>query len=158
MDPLSLAASVITLASLAASTCSAISELRSLCKGLPGRLHAVNNEVADLELVLTQVATLLKERATLLGSPQSVEAIPHLLIRARNKLNELRAIVDRLTTTSANSKIPLLGASIWRKEQVHLQTLQEDIRTVKSSLNILLGASNSYGLPLRVCIVLHLAN
>ncbi|KAK3935168.1 ankyrin repeat-containing domain protein [Diplogelasinospora grovesii] len=143
MDPLSLAASVIAVAGLAATICSAISELRTLCKGLPGRLHAVSNEVVDLELVLTQVATLLKERAILLGSQQSVGAIPHLLIQARNKLNELRAIVDRLTAASANSKLPLLGASIWRKEQGRLQTLQEDIRTVKSSLNILLGASNS---------------
>lgn len=145
MDPLSLAASVITVASLAASTCSAIAELRSLCKGLPGRLHAVTNEVADLELVLTQVAALLKERATLPSS--ALDPIPHLLNRARNKLQELAAIVDRLKAVSRNSKLPLLGAKAWRKEHGHLQTLQDDIRTVKSNLNVLLGASNSYAHP-----------
>ncbi|KAK4653581.1 hypothetical protein QC762_508160 [Podospora pseudocomata] len=90
---------IITVASLAASTCSAISELRSLCKCLPGRIHAIENEVADLEV--------------------------------------------RLTAASSEYKIPVLKAGIWLKEQGRLQTLQEDIRTVKSSLNILLGASNS---------------
>ncbi|RYP49792.1 hypothetical protein DL768_004579 [Monosporascus sp. mg162] len=147
MDPLSLAASVITVASLAASTGSAISELRSLCKGLPGRLHAVSNEVADLELVLTEVATLLRERATLLGSQLSLGAIPDLLTQAITKLKELDAILDRLTAASVKYKVPLVRASIWRKEQGRLQTLQDDIRTVKSSLNILLGASNSSGPP-----------
>lgn len=144
MEPVSFVASVFTIATLAATTCSAISDLRSLCKGLPGRLHAISNEVADLELVLTQVATLLKERDALLGSQQSVRAISHLLEQVKNKLNELLAIVERLAVASTGIKIPLLGASIWRKEQGRLQTLQEDIRTVKSSLNILLGASNSY--------------
>ncbi|RYO91879.1 hypothetical protein DL762_001959 [Monosporascus cannonballus] len=147
MDPLSLAASVITVASLAASTCSTISELRSLCKGLPGRLHAVSNEVADLELVLMEVATLLRERAALLGSQQSMGAIRYLLIQAKTKLKELDAVLDRLTAASVNYKVPLVGASIWRKEQGRLQMLQDDIRTFKSSLNILLGASNSSGPP-----------
>ena len=82
MDPLSLAAGVIAVAGLAASTYKTIADLRSLCKGLPGRLHAVSNEVADLELVLKQVATLLEERATFLGSKNTLEAIPHLLLRS----------------------------------------------------------------------------
>jgi len=143
MDPLSLAASVITLAGLAASTCSAISDLRALCKGVPGRLHAVSNEVSDLEIVLTQVAVLLRERATLPSFAQ-LGPLSHLLSHARNKLREISTIVDRLNAASANSKLPLVGAKAWRKEQGNLQTLQDDIRTVKSSLNILLGASNSY--------------
>lgn len=66
--------------SLAAS----ISELRSLCKRLPGRLHAVNNEGADLELVLLQVALLIEERAVLPDSQNSTT--PHLLRQARTKL------------------------------------------------------------------------
>jgi hypothetical protein len=144
MDPLSIAAGVIAIANLAACTCSAISDLRALCKGLPGRLHAISNEVADLELVLTEVSMLLRERAGHLEPQRSVKAIPHLLSQAKSKLHELDAIVMRLAAASAESKLPLLGASVWRKEQGRLQTVQEDIRTVKSSLNILLGASNSY--------------
>jgi hypothetical protein len=87
---------------------------------------------------------LLRERAGHLEPQRSVKAIPHLLSQAKSKLHELDAIVMRLAAASAESKLPLLGASVWRKEQGRLQTVQEDIRTVKSSLNILLGASNSY--------------
>lgn len=142
MDPLSIAANVIAVASLAAKVCASLSELRSLCKRLPGRLHAVNNEVADLQLVLSQVALLLEERATLPESNYS--AIPHLLRQARIKLGEITSIIHDLTATCLRSKVALLGARAWQREQGRLQELQDDIRTVKSSLNIMLGASNSY--------------
>ncbi len=142
MDPLSVTSAVIAVATLAAQICSAFADLRSLCRSLPGRLHAVNNEVADLELVLFQVASLVEERACLPESKRS--AIPHLLKQARTKLIELKSIIDRLIIISRNAKIPLAGANAWRKEQDKLQSLQEDIRAIKCSLNIMLGASNSY--------------
>lgn len=82
MDSLSLSASVIAIATLAAQTCSAFSDLRYLCQSLPERLHA--------------------------------------------------------------SRVPILKAHAWRKEQGRLQSLQEDVRTVKANLNLMLGASNSY--------------
>ncbi|TGJ79061.1 hypothetical protein E0Z10_g9705 [Xylaria hypoxylon] len=120
MDPLSLAASIVAIVTLANAVTAAISDLRSTCKSLPGRLHAVHNEVADLELVLFQLAELIKMRACLPDSE-----------------------VRTLTSAYLASRSPLIGANAWRKEQGKLQTLQEDIRTVKCSLNIMLGASNS---------------
>jgi hypothetical protein len=51
MDPLSIVASSI-----------AIVALRSIARKLPGRMHVLNNEVADLELVLNEVVEILKER------------------------------------------------------------------------------------------------
>lgn len=142
MDPLSVAASVTALATVATQICSAISQLRSLCKSLPGRLHALNNEVADFELVLTQLALLLEQRRCSLTESNEM-AIPHLLRQARMKLNETHEIVKRLVIDCKTSRNTLLGVQAWRKEQERLQMLQDDIRTVKSSLNIMLGASNS---------------
>jgi hypothetical protein len=40
-------------------------ELQSLCRSLPGRLAAVNNEVADLEIVLYEIASLVEVRTAL---------------------------------------------------------------------------------------------
>lgn len=54
MDPLSISTGVFAIATLATQTCSAFSDLCSLCLSLPGRLHAVNNEVADLNYVLSK--------------------------------------------------------------------------------------------------------
>jgi hypothetical protein len=142
MDPLSVTSGVIAVATLAAQICSAFADLRSLCRSFPGRLHAVNNEVADLKLVLLEVASVVEERSCLPESKHS--AIPHLLKQATTKLIELKSIIDRLITISRNAKIPVAGANAWRKEQDKLQSLQEDIRAIKCNLNIMLGASNSY--------------
>ncbi|KAK8091252.1 ankyrin repeat protein [Apiospora phragmitis] len=145
MDPLSVEASVTALATSATQICSVISQLRALCKSLPGRLHALNNEVADFELVLTQLALLLEQRKCTLTDSNEM-AIPHLLRQARMKLNEAHEIVKRLAIECRASRSTLLGVHSWRKEQERLQMLQDDIRTVKSSLNIMLGASNLQGM------------
>ncbi|KAH8432453.1 uncharacterized protein LDX57_010089 [Aspergillus melleus] len=141
MDPLSISTSVFAIATLAAQTCSAFSDLRSLCQNLPGRLHAVNNEVADLNYVLFQISLLVNDRACL---PESkLSAIPHILKQADNKLAEIRDIVNQLNAACRASRVSIFRAHAWRKEQGRLQALQEDIRTVKANLNIILGASNS---------------
>lgn len=143
MDPLSIATGIITLATLAASTGAAFKELRGLCRDLPGRLHALSNEVADIELVLHQVATVFEKRARDPTLKDQQAHIPHLLNQARSKLYELRAIVLALIEICKTAKIPIFRAHAWRKNQPRLQALQEDIKTIKCSLNIMLGASNS---------------
>ncbi|RHZ48189.1 ankyrin repeat domain-containing protein [Aspergillus thermomutatus] len=141
MDPLSISASIIAIATLAGQTCSVLSDLRALCQSLPGRLHAVNNEVADLNLVLLQLSSLIDDRACL---PESeLSAIPHILKQANKKLVEIKTIVDQLSAACRVSRMAVFRAHAWKKEQGRLQTLQEDIRTVKANINIILGTSNS---------------
>lgn len=141
MDPVSLTASAVALVAFATRVCTAISSLRSLCKTLPGRIHAVSNEVADFELVLLQLTALLESRRQLPESKYS--AMPHLLKQARTKLTELESIIHKLIRVRQNSRIPITIVKAWRHEQVRLKELQDDIRSVKSNLNIMLGASNS---------------
>jgi TolA-binding protein len=143
MDPFSIVASAVTVATVAASTCRAFADLRALCKSLPGRLHALNNEVADIEVVLIQVATVFDERAYSIPEKHQ-QAIPRLLDQANDKLNQLQSTIEQLTKLYASTKIVVLQAHTWRREQPKLRALQEDIKTIKCNLNILLGASNSY--------------
>lgn len=142
MDPISIGASVIAIATLATKICSALSDQRELCGSLPGRLHAVSNEVADLSLVLLQVYLLIRSRAFVLES--SFSAIPYLLKQAISKLLEIKDSVSQRTVGCRASKMLISRAHAWRKEQSRLQVLQEEIRTVKTNLNIILGALNSY--------------
>jgi hypothetical protein len=132
---------VIAVATVAGQIGLVFAELRKRCRELPGRLHALNNEVADIEVVLYQVAAVVKDRSSLPASDQT--AIPQLLKQAKTKLSELNEIIGRLAATCDRKKV-ILRASAWRKEQPKLQALQEDIKTVKCNLNIMLGASNSY--------------
>lgn len=87
MNPLSITASVITVASLAASTGRAFSDLRALSKTLPGRLHALSNEVTDIELILYQVASVLEKRASDPVLQDQQADIPQLLKQAQAKLD-----------------------------------------------------------------------
>ncbi|KAF2019459.1 hypothetical protein BU24DRAFT_459132 [Aaosphaeria arxii CBS 175.79] len=140
MDPLSITASVIAIATLASKVCTIFGELRSLSKSLPGRLAAVNNEVADLEVVLYDVASLVEKRAALPGNKQS--PLWHLLKQAKRKLGELELFMTHLRVSCRDARHPLLSANILRKDQGSLKSLQEDIRSIKCNLNILLGESN----------------
>lgn len=69
--------------------------------------------------------------------------IRDLLDRVESKLGELKAIVQSLTTNIKTTKVPIFKAHAWRKNQPRLQVIQEGIKNVKCSLNIMLGASNS---------------
>ena len=143
MDPLSITAAIIGIGAVASSTSKAFKDLRQLCNTLPGRLHALSNEVADIELVLYQVTLLYQDRQ---GDPALRDQEVHmkdLLDEAEAKLGELKAIVQSMTTTIATTRVPLLRANAWRKNQPRLQILQEGIKNIKCSLNIMLGASNS---------------
>ena len=142
MDPLSIAASAITVAALAASTCRTFSELRFLCRSLPGRLHALNNEVADTEVVLDQLATLSSKRTSLIEEAEQ-QVTMELLSQARVALSQLQDILKAFTGLCARSKFVLIQARAWRKEQPKLEKLQDDIKRVKCTLGIMLGASNS---------------
>lgn len=149
MDPLSIVAGAIAVATLAAQTANAFAVLSAMCNALPGRMHALKNEVADIELVLNQVAKVFKERAASPIAETDQVNIPQLLKQARNKLTQLKSLVEHLTKVinKANMKFtPFVGAYAFKKEQARLVSLQEDIRIVKCSLNIMLGASNSYAI------------
>ena len=141
MDPLSITASVIGIIATAASTGRAFEELRRLCKTLPGRLHALSNEVSDIELVLRQVASVVEKRTGDPAVKEQEQSIRHLLNQAGSKLHELSTIVETFTNLAKTTKV--FQAYAWRKNQPRLQMLQEDIKTIKCSLNIILGASNS---------------
>ena len=143
MDQLSIMKSITSVAAIAALTARAFKELRELCNTLPGGLHALSNEVSDIELVLHQVALIVEKRigaSTLEG--QEVH-IHHLLDQAGSKLEDLRIIVDILRALAKTSKTSIFRAQAWRKIQPKIQALQEDFRTVKCRLNAMLGASNS---------------
>lgn len=141
MDPLSITAGIVGILAAAASTGRAFEELRQLCKTLSGKLHALSNEVSDLELVLHQVASVIKKRTGDPALKEQGEHVQHLLKQADAKLAELRTIVETFTHIAKTTKAPVFQAFAWRKHQSRLQALQEDIKTVKCSLNIMLGAS-----------------
>jgi hypothetical protein len=70
--------------------------------------------------------------------------------QASNKLEEPKFIIERVTKSVERTNVklpPLFGAFAFKKEESRLADLQEDIKTIKCSLNILLSASNLWVYP-----------
>jgi hypothetical protein len=139
-DPLSLTASVIAVATLAAKTASTISTLRAINQ-LPGRLHAICNEVADLELVLRHIALVLSDRS-ISRSGERADALLEVINKAEHKLDQLDNVVKRVKATCVGNGMFFVRAKAWILEKPRLQVLQEDLRTIKANLNIMLGATH----------------
>ncbi|KAJ8129715.1 hypothetical protein O1611_g3915 [Lasiodiplodia mahajangana] len=133
---------IIDTATLARNVATAIFSLRSACKLLRGRLHAVHNEVADLELVLDQFSRLVRGSGHMSDSKESI--FPYHLGQARSNLREVHAIVRTWASAYVASQSPFVVKSDARKEQRKLQTLQEDIQTVNRRLSVILEVSNSH--------------
>ena len=143
MNLLSIMESITSKAAVAASTARAFEELWELRDPLPGSLHALGSEVSDIELTLHQVGLALERRT---GAPtlEGQEAhILHLLDQAGLRLEKLKTNVDTLIGFAKTSEKSVFRTHVWQKNQSRLQALQEDIKTVKCSLNIVLGASSS---------------
>lgn len=64
----------------AAQVCSPFTELRSICRSLLERVHALKNEVVDVGVVLYELAALFQRRTVLFDNRQSL--IPYLLRQA----------------------------------------------------------------------------
>jgi DNA repair ATPase RecN len=140
-DPVSIAVNVIAIATAASQISKAISHLRKLGQ-VPGRVYALRNEVTDLEVVLRQVGNALQQNTL---TPENQHgSLQEVLSRAKDNLAEISKTLERIANACDRSKAKVISrTAVWFKEKSHLQTLQDDIRTVKEIFNLMLGASNS---------------
>ena len=99
-------ASVVAVATLAAQGTTAFAELRKDTAELPGRLHALSNEVADIKFVLYQVAAVVQERQRLSELDQN--SISVLLQQAETKLKDLKGNLGRLAGSRFRKRV------LWR--------------------------------------------
>ncbi|KAJ5937294.1 hypothetical protein N7454_004949 [Penicillium verhagenii] len=142
--PLSLVASIIAVATVAAQISEAISNLRGLGK-LPDQLYALKNEVTDLGIVLRQIGDSIEQSDAIQGTDSG--SLREVLQRAKEKLAELAKVLGSIADACIGGKTKIVNrAVVWWKEKGHLQALQDDICTVKATLNLMLGASHSHGL------------
>jgi hypothetical protein len=141
-DPLSIAASILAIATAAGQITKAVSHLRRL-GGVPGRIYALRNEVTDLEVILRHVGQALQQGSLTIvnqhGSLQDVQK------RAKTALTDLSITLKRVEDACERSKARVIKrTTVWLREESNLQMLQNDIRAVKETCTLMLGASTSY--------------
>ncbi|KAK1513545.1 ankyrin repeat domain-containing protein [Colletotrichum costaricense] len=153
MDPLSISAGIIAITTVAAQVANLLAGIREDWDSLPGRMHALSNEIQDFNVVLQQVAIAVKERRVSGQDAYGESTLLPLLVRGNNVLVDLKAILERLLATGTKKKEAISRVLMWRREQGTVSSLQEQIKQVKSSLNVLLGASNSQDMMhVRLCL------
>lgn len=140
-DPLSVVASVVALATAAAHISKGISRLRHFGE-VPGRVYALKNEISDLECVLRQVGHALEQKS--LAPVNEQGSLEQILARTKGHLADLAKALERVANACAGGNCKIISKSaIWWKEKALFQGFQEEIRSVKASLNLVLGAANS---------------
>lgn len=141
MDPLSIIASVLTLATAAAQISTAISRLRHFGE-VPGKIYALKNEVSDLEVILRQIGQALEQKSIAIHETHS--SLEQTVARTKGHLTDLAKALERVATACTGSKIKIISKStVWLREKELFQTFRDDIGSVKASLNLILGSTNS---------------
>lgn len=147
MDPLSITAGVLAVVTAAGQTRRALERVRTALKAMPGRLSALNNQVADLEVLLRQIASLMasRDQHPELATAEAHDQIRDVVSRATALLQELRELSAKVERSgNSQSRIgSIQRARTWQRHLPRLHEIQDGLTGVKSTLNLLLGASNS---------------
>jgi hypothetical protein len=140
MDPLSVIASTIAIATATAQTLEA---LRSIY-GASSELHALMNEISELRIVLPEVERVTLERRTHQQLPQrTVDQICKLLEGAMNNLHSLDKIVkDRLIHSYSPSGEAKVARLAWLHQKSKVRRIQQELRGTRNSLSDLWKAAH----------------
>ena len=151
MDPLSISVSIVALIGAAQQVAAGLNKLASL-RGAPAAVLALNNELSDLRLVLSEAEPLLLKhgRATagIRASDTTQTATSTVandtrlklsIERAKDKLVELELIIQSRLMTRMGA-IDRLG---WLKEQDKIRKALEDLRIARLNITAMLGVVTS---------------
>lgn len=144
MDPLSITSGVIAVATLAKQISNVLAGIREDWDSLPGRIHALGNEMQDFSVVLHQIAIAVEERKVSCWNDGDESTLPALLARGETALVDLKGVLESLLSAGTRKREAIPRVRLWRREQGRIAALQNDVKQVKSSMNLLLGASNSW--------------
>ena len=109
---------------------------------VPGRVYALKNDISDLEVVLRQVGHALEQHS--LAPDKDQGQLQRILSRTKSHLADLGEALERVANACTGSKVKIISKStIWWKEKARFHSFQEDIRSAKATLNLMLGAANS---------------
>lgn len=141
MDPLSVAASVVGLAGACNQIAKGLNRLASLSKA-PASIQALNNELADIRVVLAESESLLAEHKSIqhskLCSPAAATRLMTILNSSRDIVEEVGALERRLTNRSGG-----LDRIAWLLELDNIDKVQKSLRTARSNIVAVLGYMSS---------------
>ncbi|KAL8947627.1 MAG: hypothetical protein Q9222_006114 [Ikaeria aurantiellina] len=142
MDPVSVAASVLTVLGAAATAARTLDQISAL-RHAPDHLIALVNEVSDLRVVLHNIRDAIQGRA---HSSQECGNLSYIVQRANQKLSELNRLIYGSLLKSSNGCNSLndddtIKASrrAFLRHNGKIKSLKEEIQEIKMSLLVAMG-------------------
>lgn len=142
MDPLSLTASIIAIVQISGTIGKGLKKIVNL-RNAPDIFLALNNEVADLQCILQDVNSLLRQRLDTTGQ-EPLGSLVRALEKAKQTLSKLEILLAYdLTTTKRNGNEARLDRSVWIRAEAKVYQIKDEIREDKSSLSSALSILTS---------------
>ena len=140
MDPLSIIASVISLSAAVSKT---LEQLRAL-HSANHELRAIINEVSDIRVVFSFIEETINQRQAYQRLSQDhLCGLLRLLESSKSTLTVLDTLVkDRLIRASTLGGDPKAARLSWIRLKNRVKSLQEELRSARTSISAIWGASN----------------
>ena len=136
MDPLSITASTLTLLSALETAFHLIKSIREA----PSRLEVIRNEVADLTVIVEEVARVIESQNVADSTSDRVSHLTSALSNVHKNVQELEALLRSCVTlpilASEGDKVSRIS---WLKVRSRVQSLQTEIRDGRLNLSIALA-------------------
>ncbi|KKF92403.1 Serine/threonine-protein phosphatase 6 regulatory ankyrin repeat subunit B [Ceratocystis platani] len=136
MDPLSFTASIIAVVGLAGSVVKGLNDLAGAFRDAPGEILALNNEVADLQAILSDASQFARPRSSCPPdiSPSFSSLIGHLASVQEN-LSQLEDLLDKCVTNGSKLTIQ----TRWVRKRHRAKTIQTALRSARENLHLSLA-------------------
>ncbi|KAF2682611.1 hypothetical protein K458DRAFT_390536 [Lentithecium fluviatile CBS 122367] len=146
MDPLSIAASVITVVAAAGTVAKHLEELRNTLQHAPDVLNSLVNEVLDLRMVLeacdSAVHELHRDTHQAINGTPLADAV-QILHRIKRYLGELDSLISACLDDSANASGIFKTARLrWVKVRNKAEKIQQQLRDSKQDFLMLIESQS----------------
>ena len=132
MDPLSLTASLLAILGAGGAVAKGLDKIRRL-KDTPSVLLQLNNEIADLHLLIHAVDEIFHEHTDSIKSSQH-QIIYSILCRAKEALLELEELISYRWTKETDQGLEI-NRTAWVRAQTKVTEMTGKIRNVRTNLN-----------------------
>lgn len=138
-DPLSAAASVVTVVALCVKCTTQLHSLLQSVRNAKNELMAVINELNDLRIILEEIKdTLTIIGKSSAGSAGSITALSQQLEKAGSLMKELEAVIEFTRMPKRNVQLERLT---WLRKKGQVERLKRAIKDNKANLNMFLATS-----------------
>ncbi|KAM0532302.1 hypothetical protein ACHAPP_007091 [Verticillium nonalfalfae] len=136
-DPLSLTASIITVLGVAGATAAAVQKVQEF-RNAPLDVIALGNEITDVRLLFTVIENTVELKTFKTTSIETSVGLLALLERARDLLEQIQLIHQRILPPGPvgkqNGDKPKISRRLWVKERKNVVMLLKQLRQTRQNL------------------------